>query len=205
MGHIEPRQGKGSESVATAKQASKPFPDERDLAHDIGAHSGRKVGLLIPGKQVAGEAHGQNKKGKQRPRNPKQFSPPFKRPPEKGLQEVQGQHNDHCARAVVVQAAQERPCRHLLGDIGNAGVRRLGGGNIVERKGDTGNDLGDKDEEQSGTEDVGQACTAGDRLIQRCLHYAAQAGTLVKPTIDAGWQAFRLRAVGLHWIFRLHV
>ena len=84
-----------------------------------------------------------------------------------------------------MQAAQECAGRDLLGDVGDAGVRRLRRRHVVERETDAGDDLRDEDEQQSRTEDVGQARAAGNRLVERLLHQLVESGASVQPVEDA--------------------
>ena len=112
---------------------------------------------------------------------------------------MQDQHDDHRAGAVVMQAAEKLPGCNLLGDVGDTGMRRLRGRNVIEREAQPGNDLRDKDEEQPGTEYIGQARPTGNGFIQRRLHQAVDASAFIEPAIDTRWRLL-LRGIGLHWI-----
>ena len=59
---------------------------------------------------------------------------------------MQKQDDDHGAGAVSMQAAEERARGHGFGNVGDRGVRVIGGGNIVERKKYSGDDLRNEDE-----------------------------------------------------------
>ena len=146
MCYIEAGQCERSDGVAAAQQAGEPVADPRYLAHDVSAHGGGEIGFLIPRQQVASETHAEHKAGKHSAGHPQQLAAAFERAVEKSLKEMKREHNNHRAGSVVVEAAQECSGSDLLGDIGNAGVRRLSGGNIVERETDAGDDLRDEDE-----------------------------------------------------------
>ena len=84
-----------------------------------------------------------------------------------------------------MKAAQECASCHLLGDVGYAGMCRLGGGNIIEREANASDDLRDEDEQQAGPEDIGQPRATGDWLVERLLHQLVQAGASIEPSEDA--------------------
>src|SRR5437763_14428655 len=85
---------------------------------------------------------------------------------------MEGEHNDHRAGAVGVQAAKECSAGDLFGDIGYAGMRGFGGGRVIQRERDTGDDLKEKDQQEPGAEDVSPSSAARNGLVE---HHSAQS------------------------------
>ena len=63
MRYVKARESERTERVSATEQLRKPPTDKGDFSGDIGAYSCRKIGLLIPGQQVACEPHCENQKG----------------------------------------------------------------------------------------------------------------------------------------------
>src|SRR5258708_66711 len=85
VGHKEPRDGERAHVRATAHHALGGFADHRNLAGRIGSHGSRKVGSLVPWKQITRESHPENEREEHASGEPKDLPPSFVRPVNIGL------------------------------------------------------------------------------------------------------------------------
>ena len=92
-----------------------------------------------------------------------------------------------------MQAAQKCAARNLLGNVGDAGVRRLRCRRVVEGKADARNGLQEEDEQQAGAEHIGELCAARNVLIEYLLRKVLHAGSMIEPVKDACTNAFAYR------------
>ena len=81
--------------------------DDRRPPHDVGGDLRRPVALLVPGKQVAGQAEAQRHEQQGHAEPPVDLAGRAVGAGEQDLEQVQGQQDDHRLRAEVVDAPDE--------------------------------------------------------------------------------------------------
>ena len=79
---------------------------------------------------------------------------------------MQREHDDHGTGTVVVKATEKGTGCYLLGDVSDAGVGSLSGGNVVERQAQSRNDLRYENIKESGSEDVCETRPAWDGFVE---------------------------------------
>src|SRR5579863_713029 len=99
---------------------------------------------------------------------------------------MQQQHDDDGARSVSMNAAQKRSGGNFFSDVPDRGVRVVGGGDVVEREKNSGDDLRNKKKQQAGAENVSQLRAAGDRLIECVMQQGVKSGASLVPVNEAG-------------------
>jgi hypothetical protein len=85
-----------------------------------------------------------------------------------------------------MNTADERSRAYDFNDVGDDGVRVVGGWDIIERKKYSDDDLRDKEEEQPGAEDVGLTGASRNRLVERLVQDGIDAGALIEPVVQLG-------------------
>jgi hypothetical protein len=78
-----------------------------------------------------------------------------------------------------MEASQKRTGSDGFRDVSDGGVSVIGGGDIIQRQKNAGDDLRDKNEQQPGTKDVSEARAARDRFIQGGPEQGVQTGAPV--------------------------
>ena len=162
-------------SVPPRIKRFKLSPTSGNFADRVGSHSGGEIGALVPGEQVAGEGHGEDESEENAAGKPEQFAAAFVGAVDVGLRKVEQQDDDHRGGAVKMQTAKERTGGDAFCDVGDGGVRVVGGGNVIEREENSGDDLRNKNEQQAGAENVSEASAAGNGFIQRGAQAERQA------------------------------
>src|ERR1700722_1512016 len=178
----EARDGERAHVGAAANQTLQTFTHERDFADCVGSHGGGEVGALVPGEQVAGEGHGEDESEENATGEPKQFAAAFVGAVDVGLRKVEQQDDNHRAGAVKVETAKERTGGDAFCDVSDGGVRVVGGGNVIERQENSGDDLRNENEQQAGAEYVGESSAAGNGFVKRGGEQSVEAGAAIQPS-----------------------
>src|SRR5258705_11485318 len=101
-----------------------------------------------------------------------------------------------------MNAADKRTRCHFFREVSDGRVRMIGGGNVIERQKHPGDDLRQKEIEQSRSKHVGKTGAAGDRFVKHStkrrrlevLSPVSSAG----PAIDPGIECSRFSWLGGH-------
>src|SRR5262249_55613254 len=147
----------------------------RNLAGHVRPHRGGEVSLLVPGQKVPGECHCQHQSKERAARHPKDFTPTLVGTIKKSLSQVQKENNDHRARAIGMEATQERSAGYLLDDVSYGRVGVTSRWSVVKTEKNAGHCLGNEKEEQDRPEDIGPTGAAGNWFVQRVVHERVQS------------------------------
>ena len=107
VGGEEALQGERAQVRAAAQGFQDEVADEGHAAGDLRADRGRPVGLLVPGQQVAGEAHAQREQQQADADQPGQLAGIFVGGGHEHPQHVDEDHDHHQRRAPVMDAADQ--------------------------------------------------------------------------------------------------
>ncbi len=78
-----------------------------------------------------------------------------------------------------MQATKKRTGRDTFCDVGDCGVRVVGGRNVVKRQKNSSYHLGDENKKQAGAENVGEPGATGDWLVERGMKKSVQTGASI--------------------------
>src|SRR5690242_14705906 len=98
---------------------------------------------------------------------------------EECLRDVQQQDDDTGAGAVRMDAAEECACRDFLADVSNSGMYVVCGRHIVKDQEDSGDDLGEEQEQQPRAKNISPLGASGNGLFQGHPQNGTYAGAMV--------------------------
>ncbi len=124
----EARQGHCAQISPAAQDAVDKWSDKWHRAGDLCADCGRPIGSLVPGQQVAGEAHAQGGQQQHHTGDPGQLARVFISRKKEGAQHMAENNDHHQGSAPVVDAADQPAEGHIVHDVLDAVVSMVGGG-----------------------------------------------------------------------------
>ncbi len=154
---------------------------DRHRTRDSRAHHGRPVSLLIPGKQISGEAEPQSRQEQEHANHPEDLPRPLVGSPEERLQHVDDHRHQHEARPPVVQPPHQPAQRQLPGDEGGRLIGRVRRRHVVDHQQHAGAQLHDKAEHRHTAEGVRPAHPLRQGLLHELPDEGDQLGLLVYP------------------------
>ena len=151
-------------------------------------NDGRPVRAIVPGQQVSGKPIGERQQQQHYAHHPRGFARFFIRAPEKHLPHMEHHHDDHQARAPVMQASNHLAAGQFGNDVAKAVIRLTRSRRVVQREQNSGGDLHQKCEHRHAAQNLMPARGVRNILVQKMIYRGLDAGTFFEPVDNAPQQ-----------------